>query len=439
MLRRHWLTLVTCAALLVVPLLGLLLFPATPRPTASPRPAATAAAVTETEPTPDRPRRRPAAGTPIPGGDDDDEDPRPAAEPATEAIRGVVVDAEGQPVAGATVRCTDRQARIAVSDPAGQLELPDDTDGCAATAQDGVHSVSPPVTIRATSDNRFVMGRAGGIAGAVLDEGGKPVPSYVIAIESFSAPGGDGPGPSGAPRSIQDAAGGFEWADIPAGRYVLTASTDGRPPARSDSIQVDAGSVTRNVRLVLPSGATFRGKVVDAETRKPVAGATFALDTATTTGANAIGSADSDATGNFVLSGVPSRGLFSVRVTHAGYRTKIRSGLDTRGSPTLTETVQLSPRGDGGGDSELAGIGAYLIPAAGGVAVMGLVPGGPAEKGGMRRGDRVDRIDGGDARAMPLAEAVQRLRGPEGSRLAVRVDRGGQMIDLNIVRAIVVR
>jgi hypothetical protein len=439
MLRRHWLTLVTCAALLVVPLFGLLLFPATPRSAVSPRPAETAAAVTETEAAPDRPRRRPAAGTPVPGSDDDDDDPRPVAEPAAEAIRGLVVDAEGQPVAGATVRCTDRQTRPAISDAQGQLELADDADGCAATAQDGVHSASAPVTIRATSDNRFVMGRAGGIAGAVVDEGGKPVPSYVIAIESFTAPGGDGPGPNGAPRSVQEAGGAFEWADIPAGRYVLTASTDGRPPARSDSIQVDAGSVTRNVRLVLASGATFSGKVVDAETRKPVAGATFTLDTATTTGANAIGSVESDASGAFVLSGVPSRGLFSVRVTHSGYRTKILSGLDTRGSPTLTETVQLSPRGDGGGDSELAGIGAYLIPSAGGVMVAGVVPGGPAEKGGMRRLDRVNRIDGDDARAMPLAEAVQRLRGPEGSRLAVRIEREGQMMDLNIVRAIVVR
>jgi len=111
MLRRHWLTLVTCAALLVVPLLGLLLFPTTPRPAAGPRPATTAAAVTETEATPDRPRRRPAAGTPVPGSDDDDDDPRPAPEPATEAIRGLVVDAEGQPVAGASVRCTARRAR----------------------------------------------------------------------------------------------------------------------------------------------------------------------------------------------------------------------------------------------------------------------------------------------------------------------------------------
>jgi hypothetical protein len=439
MLRRHWLTLVTCAALLVVPLLGLLLFPAASRPAATPRPVATAAAATETETATaqEGPRRRPAA--PLPAADDEEEEPRPVAEPAAEPIGGVVVSADGEPIGGAMVRCTDREIRPTMSDVNGYLHLPDDTDGCTAIAQSGVFSASSPVTIRATAENRFVLGRPGGIAGVVVDEGGKPVPSYVIAIESFAAPGGDGPGPNGAPRAIQDGGGNFEWSAIPAGRYVLTASTDGRPPARSDSIQVDAGSVTRNVRLVLASGATFRGKVVDAETRKPVAGATFDLDTATTSGANAIGSAESDASGAFVLSGVPARGLFSVRVTHPGYRTKILSGLDTRGSATLTETVQLSPRGDGGGDSELAGIGAYLVPAAGGVSVAGVVPGGPAEKGGMRRGDRVDRIDGDDARSMPLAEAVQRLRGPEGSRLAVRLERDGQMIDVNIVRAIVVR
>jgi C-terminal processing protease CtpA/Prc len=73
------------------------------------------------------------------------------------------------------------------------------------------------------------------------------------------------------------------------------------------------------------------------------------------------------------------------------------------------------------------------------VLVAGLVPGGPAEKGGMRRSDRIERIDGDDATVMSLAEAVQRLRGPEGSRLSVRVDRAGQKVDLQMVRAIVVR
>ena len=97
------------------------------------------------------------------------------------------------------------------------------------------------------------------------------------------------------------------------GKYVLTASADGRPPTRSSSIEVEAGRTTHNVKIVLGKGAALSGKIIDAETRRPIAGAMVSLDAMTQTSANAIHPAKSDETGAYTLDGVPP-GPFSIRV-----------------------------------------------------------------------------------------------------------------------------
>jgi hypothetical protein len=441
--RRAWLPAVAaCAALLIVPLVALLVVPSGPSARWGSG-ASSAAPVSSEIAAPPEPAGNRTRFWPRPApADDDDQDEVPAEEPPPNepTVRGVVVDADGKPVAGASVRCADRELRAAGTDEEGKFELSPDAAGCRAVALGRTQSASEQVAMVAGDGNRLVLGRGGAISGVVVDEKGAAVPGYVIAVESFVPRGGEGAVPMGRPRRIDDARGAFELTELPAGRYVLTASADARPPARSGSIEVEAGRTTHHVRLVLARGASFSGVVTDADSRKPIADAKVILDTATTTGANAIPEVTTDAAGAFTLAGVPPRGLFSVRVTHPGYRTKILSGLDVRGASTLTERVALKPRGDGGGDSELAGIGAFLVNGRGGVVVAGVVQSGPAEKAGLKKDDRLVQIDGDDAGALTLADCVQRLRGPEGSRLALRVAReGAGTVDVHIVRGIVVR
>ena len=109
------------------------------------------------------------------------------------------------------------------------------------------------------------------------------------------------------------------------------------------------------------------------------------------------------------------------------------TGLTTRGSPTLRQDIELNPLVDGGPTGQdFAGIGAYLATAPNGVT-FGSRP--PARRAGRApRGRPIRRIDGADASAYTVAECMQYLRGPEGSRVSVEVERGGQRVDVVVQR-----
>ena len=47
--------------------------------------------------------------------------------------------------------------------------------------------------------------------------------------------------------------------------------------------------------------------------------------------------------------------------------------------------------------------------------------GGPADRAGVKKDDVLEQIDGVDTKGMPLREAVNRLRGDEGTSVTVKV------------------
>jgi C-terminal processing protease CtpA/Prc len=100
----------------------------------------------------------------------------------------------------------------------------------------------------------------------------------------------------------------------------------------------------------------------------------------------------------------------------------------------------LRPSADGGAGSEFAGIGAMLAGTPKGTTIGGLIKGGPAERAGLQEGDLIERIDGVSTRDLTLSDCVQRLRGPEGTRVTVAVSREeGQVIEVMIERAMIER
>jgi hypothetical protein len=349
-------------------------------------------------------------------------------------VSGTVLDADGHPAKKATVACNDRDPPLSVTtDDEGRFQLAAEAAGCIAIARHPEFVASDQVALAVGRSNTLRLSRGGGIEGDVIDERGAPLGSYLLAVETYHGSATEGV-PTGQLKSIQDPRGAFAWERLPPGRYVLTASADGRPPMRSRPVDVEVGRSTAHVRITLARGATMSGRIVDATTHRPIAGAVVALDAFTGTRADAVRPARSDDQGSYALEGAPA-GPFSVRVTRDGYRGRVVTGLTTRGASTLKQDIELNPLMDGGpsGD-DFAGIGAFLAPSPDGVTFVRLVSEGPAEKAGVHAGDFVRRIDGADASTLSVNECMQSLRGPDGSRVSVQVERGGQRLDIIIQR-----
>ncbi|MFT3773544.1 MAG: carboxypeptidase regulatory-like domain-containing protein [Minicystis sp.] len=284
-------------------------------------------------------------------------------------------------------------------------------------------------------DNVLTLEVGGAIEGDVVDERGQAITSFQLGMESYQ--GSSNETLLGQTRSIENPRGTFRWENLSAGTYVLSASTEGRPVGRSRAIEVELSRTTHHVRIVIPRGATLSGRIIDAEDRKPLAGATVAFDALTNSGLGGA-FATADENGNYSLAGAPP-GPFSVRASREGYISKIVPGLVTRGADAIHQDIELRRFVEGGPRDELAGIGAVLAPTPAGVVIGPLVPGGPAERAGLRRGDRIMRIDGVDASAMPMTDCVQRLRGADGTIVSVQVAREGKTLDFDVVRRPVAR
>ena len=427
--RRPWLlSTLMCAAMLVLPALTWLLAPHPHGFAPPPAPPSTAPVAAPTTPPPTSTPHsvRPASFTRPPRADS-------SATPAEAGpVAGIVLDVDGHPAKQATVRCDDRDPPlVATTDDEGRFQLDAEAAGCTAVARHPEAVESERVALVAGASNMLRLSRGGGIEGDVVDERGAPVAAYMIAIESYQGRSSDA-AQTGQVKNVSDARGAFGWDRLVPGRYVLVASAEGRPPSQSRQVEVEIGRTSAHVRITLGRGATMSGRVIDAVTKKPLPGAVVMIDRATATRAGeALHPARADDAGAYTLEGAPMNGPFSVSVTREGYRQRIVTGLTARGSPTLHQDIELNP---GAGGQDFAGIGAFLAPAPTGVTFAGLVAGGPAEQAGLLKGDLIRRIDGADASEYTLSECMQNLRGPDGSRVTVQVERGGKRVDVSIQR-----
>ena len=112
--------------------------------------------------------------------------------------------------------------------------------------------------------------------------------------------------------------------------------------------------------------------------------------------------------------------------------------VDPRG--TLAQDLVLNAI-DGGAGLEFGGIGANLMPTPEGLTLSAVGAGDPAERAGLRAGDRILAIDGETTDGMSLADALQRLRGEAGTSVGVSVRRPktSETVDVTIERGAIVR
>ncbi|MEL6348267.1 MAG: S41 family peptidase [Myxococcota bacterium] len=85
----------------------------------------------------------------------------------------------------------------------------------------------------------------------------------------------------------------------------------------------------------------------------------------------------------------------------------------------------------------LTGVGSRIGMDDGILTVREIFPDGPAEKGGLKAGDAILRIDGFSTVGLSTNQSVERIRGPEGSTVVLSVLRGEQEMDLTFTRAVV--
>lgn len=74
---------------------------------------------------------------------------------------------------------------------------------------------------------------------------------------------------------------------------------------------------------------------------------------------------------------------------------------------------------------EFDGVGLELAVKDDRLVVVSPIADAPAERAGIRPGDRILRIDGASTQDMPLAEAIRRMKGPAGTSIVLEVGREG--------------
>lgn len=86
--------------------------------------------------------------------------------------------------------------------------------------------------------------------------------------------------------------------------------------------------------------------------------------------------------------------------------------------------------------SRFYGIGVSILQHRDGVYVQSVVPGTPAEKAGIRYGDKFIEIEGEDAKKWSSAEVSNKVRGDRGTPVNIKIGRAGEEkpVDFQIVR-----
>jgi len=112
---------------------------------------------------------------------------------------------------------------------------------------------------------------------------------------------------------------------------------------------------------------------------------------------------------------------------------------------SVIETVEYRPNGSTTIELLLAmekigGLGVNIQKMDDGVEVLRVMPGTPAEKMGIMRGDVIVEVDGIDVQELDINEFIEMLSGPVGSTVDfVFLDQAGEEVQVSLTRALLSR
>lgn len=348
----------------------------------------------------------------------------------------------GGPVRGASVFVVGPNARaprvngrspVGETDNLGELGLDAlPSEGAKVFATHPRWAPSELVSTTGAARLTVVLGEGGGLVGQVADEHHRPLSQFKVSVHGWQPAGGErSRGRAIPPLNIADASGRFAFQGLAPGVYAIRAEASGYAPAIARRLVVEPGKTTDAGTLLLATGATLTGRVVDARTGAPVA---LAKLRAADLHARVTETARD---GRFQLRGLPGERM-SLRVHARGYISQLVSGLSPpSGGSADVGDIRLSPlaKGDDGRRTlQYQGVGAVLSQSGDGLRVVRAFPGTPAANAGLGPDAVIVAIDGISAAELDLREAVELIRGEAGSDVELEVRRGNGQPELVTVQ-----
>jgi hypothetical protein len=340
-------------------------------------------------------------------------------------VHGVVL-ANGEPAAGARVLVFPRDGvrvpplAAAVSDGSGRFALDPQRPGpYRLTAVHGQHGTAAQ-EVAGPGEVTLHLPGGGFIEGRVVDPEGDPVQSFTVSASALARGHGGPPA-----QSFESGDGAFRLGPVAPGVHVVWAVAEGYQPGERKRVQVMPGETSGGVVLKLQRSATLTGRVTDAVTRRPIAGA-WVVPAEWDSGALAesVG-AMTDADGRYTLRALPGLRT-SIDVRADGYRPLLGGGVQGAPGGTVVRDFSLSPQPrDEVPASELTGIGAVLGPHPSGVRLQSIIEGGPASAA-LNEGDVVVMVGGEKIGPRDMGKAAQAIRGEIGTDVELWVLRDGQ-------------
>ncbi len=344
-------------------------------------------------------------------------------EPAA-GVYGIVL-AGGKPADGAWVwvrRAGVKQALGKIhADGEGRFALPwpGGTGQVKVYATHGAHG-SASVEIDSPGEVTLTLNGGGFISGRVVDDHGDPVSEFSITTDKYVMRTG------GPPAQSFDSGGGtFNLGPVAPGKVRIWVAANGYQPASLAGLRVKSGETTSGVVVRLKRSGTVSGRVTDATTGRPIAGAlVMPAEWRSGTLAESVG-AVTGLDGTFRLTALPG-GRSSLRATAEGYRPLLTGGANAPPGKEIRHDFALTPqsRSERPG-AELTGIGAVLKRHRQGVEIGDVVRDGPAAEV-LEKGDVVVMVGDLSARKAGLRGVVQAIRGEEGTDVVLWVKRRGR-------------
>jgi hypothetical protein len=366
------------------------------------------------------------------------------------SIEGVVRGPDGAPLEDAVVRASRAGGAFIAGHVDAPLHAASDAEGRYRI--DGLEAgdyrvsasrayLAPASLARVAAGTRADLElSAGGKLVGVVGDGVAPLASFTV--QAFVR---RGPLATELVRSVAaiDASGRFALTGLPPGPLLVSVAAPGYAPALDLAVSIRAEPAPpAELRVLLERGARLAGRVVDAETRQPIAGASVRLDGRAGRDGEAPLEAmvQSDARGAFVLEGVRA-GSAAIMVAAAEHHARVLAGIEVRAGVATPELeVALRPtETDETPKLELAGLGLVLAARDDALMVGGLAPGGGGAEAGIEVGDGIVAVAGRLVTELGFEAAIAAIRGPENSQIALGIRRraGGEPVTVVARRKLV--